>query len=103
MNGQAPGVDPREAIADATSIFRNETMLTADADGEVMMMNVETGTYFALDDIGSEIWRRLESPCSFGELVDELATKYSGDRVEIARDVRALLNSMIARNVVTIA
>jgi hypothetical protein len=99
------GINPAAAAAvlDATMISRSPSVLTAEVDGEVVMMSIEQGRYFGLDDIGSDIWKRLDTPCSFAELIDRLATDYDADRATIAADVRALLGRMAEQDVVRLA
>ena len=96
----AQSVALRPAIVDATIISRSPSVLTAEVDGEVVMMSIEQGRYFGLDDIGSDIWRRIEPPCSFAALIDRLACDYDTDRTTIAADVQALLDRMAAQDVV---
>src|SRR5215472_1674825 len=95
--------DALAAIADATVISRSPSVLTAEVEGEVVMMSIEQGRYFGLDDIGSDIWNRIEPPCSFATLIDWLTTDYDADRATIAADVRALLGRMAAQDVVRLA
>src|SRR5580704_18683471 len=90
-------------IADATIISRSPSVITAEVDGEVVMMSIEQGQYFGLDDIGSDIWKRLDAPCAFADLIDRLAADYDADRANIADDVRALLERMAERDVVRLA
>lgn len=78
-------------------------MLAAEVDGEIVMMSIEQGRYFGLDDIGSDIWKRIERPCSFATLVDGLAADYDADRGTIAADVTALLTRMAEQDVVRLA
>jgi hypothetical protein len=92
--------DPISVITDATVLSRSPTVLAAEVDGEIVMMSIERGHYFGLDDIGSDIWKRLEQPCPFGALIDRLAADYDADRATIATDVRALLDQMMADDVV---
>lgn len=92
--------DPPALIADATVIARSSSVLTAEVDGETVMMSIEGGRYFGLDDIASDIWKRIDPPCTFGELVDRLMADYDADRETIAADVRALLSRMAAQDVV---
>ena len=92
--------DPTSVITDATILTRSPTVLAAEVDGEVVMMSIERGHYFGLDDIGSDIWKRLEPPCSFSALIDGLAADYEADRATIAADVRVLLDGMLADHVV---
>ena len=92
--------DTMPAIFDATVISRSPSVLTAEVDGEIVMMSIEQGRYFGLDDIGSDIWKRIESPCSFAALIDRLIADYDADRATIAADVQALLGRMAAQDVV---
>jgi hypothetical protein len=91
------------AIADATVISRSPSVLTAEVDGEVVMMSIEQGRYFGLDDIGSDIWKRLEPPCSFAALIDKLVADYDADRATIAADVQTMLARMVEQDVVRLS
>ncbi len=101
--GPPDSTDAAVRIADTTIISRSPAVLTAEVDGEVVMMSIEQGQYFGLDDIGSDIWKRLDPPCAFADLVDRLAADYDADRASIAADVRALLETMAERDVVRLA
>jgi hypothetical protein len=90
-------------IVDSTIISRSSSVLTAEVNDEVVMMSIEHGHYFGLDDIGSDIWKRLDSPCAFADLVERLAADYDADRATIAADVRVLLERMAAQDVVRLA
>jgi hypothetical protein len=87
-------------IVDSTIISRSPSVLTAEVDGEVVMMSIEQGQYFGLDDIGSDIWKRIERPCSFAALIDGLAVDYDADRATILADVHSLLLRMAEQDVV---
>jgi hypothetical protein len=90
-------------IGDATMISRSPSVVTAEVDGEIVMMSIEQGRYFGLDDIGSDIWKRIEPPCSFATLIDGLAAAYEADRATIAADVQNLLGRMAEQDVVRLA
>ena len=90
-------------IVDSVRISRSPSVLVAEVDGEIVMMSIEQGRYFGMDDIGSDIWKRIDPPCSFAELIDRLAADYDADRATIAADVRALLLRMAAHDVVRLA
>jgi hypothetical protein len=94
-------IDPAP-IDSQTLISRSTGLLVAPVHDETVMMAIESGNYYGLDDIGSEIWRRLESPSTFAALVDGLAADYDADRAVIAEDVRKLLAVMAEHHVVTL-
>ncbi|MEJ2377814.1 MAG: PqqD family protein [Pseudolabrys sp.] len=87
-------------IDDATLIRRGESMLAAYIGQEIVMMHMTSGRYVGLDDISGDIWRRLEGPCTFGDLIDKLEADYDADRKVIADDVRNLLTEMLANDIV---
>jgi len=89
-------------ISDDTLITRNTGLLAAAVHDETVMMDIESGRYYGLDDIGSVIWRRLEAPCRFVKLIDGLVADYEADRAVIAGDVRKLLSIMAENKVVTL-
>jgi hypothetical protein len=78
-------------------------LISAPVDGEVVILSVERGTYYGLDKIGTDIWQRLESPVRVDALCEDLAARYAADRQTIERDVLALLESLLAEGLVTLA
>jgi hypothetical protein len=77
--------------------------IAAPVDEEIVILSVERGTYYGLDDIGSEIWQRLETPVRVDVLCDALAAKYEGDRATIERDVLQLLESLAADGLISVS
>jgi len=74
-----------------TTVRKAASHLAIEVDGEVMLMSESQGRYFGLDGIGSDIWKRLETPQTLAELCDSLAGDYTVEREIIERDVKSLL------------
>jgi hypothetical protein len=87
-------------IGEATLIHRTASVLTAEIDKQIVMMDIDSGRYLGLDDIGSVIWKRLETPRTLGDLVDCLVEDYDAERAVIAQDVRELLKEMATQGIV---
>jgi hypothetical protein len=68
-------------------IQTNKKILSAVIDNEVVLMSVDQGRYYALDDVASDIGRRLARAPTQTELINELVEHYNGDREHIERDV----------------
>jgi hypothetical protein len=47
-------------------------------DDEVVIIHFDTGNYYSLDSVGTEIWGLIESGASVGEIVASLANRYDG-------------------------
>ena len=70
-------------------------------DGEVVIVNVENGTYYSLRDTGAEVWALLERGVAVRDIVSELGRRYRGTDEEIAAATEALLADMQREGIVT--
>ncbi|MEE4173070.1 MAG: PqqD family peptide modification chaperone [Xanthomonadales bacterium] len=60
-------------------------------DGEYVLLEVESGKYFGLNEVGSRIWSLLESGTSLEDTIDQLQAEYAVERDTLEADVNALL------------
>ncbi len=63
-------------------------------DGETIIIQLETGTYYSLAGSGAEIWAMLAAGRSAGEVVGELEQRYAGSRDELAEATDALVREL---------
>lgn len=76
--------------------------VSCDLEGEAAVLNLKTGVYYGLDEVGASVWRMLNEPRRVDELVDALLGEYDVDREECQRDVIALLGELAVRGLVEI-
>lgn len=80
-----------------TSLFvRNPSVLWTELDSQFLLMDIESGAYFELTGVGSAIWRVLEASRSEADIVDHIVERYSVEKQECERDVRAFLDKLLA-------
>lgn len=82
------------AFTESQRVVASGDLITTRIDGEVMAMNVERGTCYGLDAIGSRIWELMASPVAVGDLIGQLMTEYDVSREVCRDDVIALLTSL---------
>ena len=70
---------------------------------EIVLLDFARGEYFALDPVGSDIWRLVERGATLGEIAAELVTRYDVSHNEALRDSRALLGELLSRFLVVSA
>ncbi len=63
-------------------------------DGEVVIVNLKTGSYYSLDKVGVDVWGLLESGHNVGDVVNGIADRYEGTRTEIERAVIQLATEL---------
>lgn len=90
------------ALDRLSRVRRAADVLATEVGGEMVMMDVEAGLYLGLDTIGTDVWKRLETPRSAAELADELSRDYDAAPAVIERDVLDLLTQLAERRLVVV-
>ncbi len=80
----------RKELLGAEIVRRSGIVFTAVGD-ETVLMGTATGKYYGLDDIGTDVWKRIGSPIAVKELCAALAAEYDGKAEKIEEDVLTLL------------
>lgn len=84
-----------------TPAVNPDLVATPLGDGMVMM-NIVDGRYFTLDDIGADIWNRLDGATSVESLVRDLAAEYDADHARILASTTTLLDELLDNNLISI-
>ncbi|SMC98173.1 lasso peptide biosynthesis PqqD family chaperone [Sporomusa malonica] len=92
---------PKE-ILDDTIVVQAPGLIAADMDGETVMLNIEKGTYFGLDGIGSRIWELIEKPHTVRMVVVGLLKEYDVEEKTCQDDVLTFLNQLFAQGLIQI-
>jgi hypothetical protein len=90
-------------ISSSSVVARSPAMLSAEIDGETIIMSIDNACYFSLNEIGGKIWTLIETPCAFGDRIDRLAHEFDAEAGQIESDAKAFLEQMVFRRVITIS
>jgi len=85
-----------------TRVAPAESVLFRDLDGEAVLLELESGTYFGLDEVGTRFWHVLTV---HGQLADALRALHEEFEVGIEplrRDLCEFVENLIARQLVRI-
>ena len=62
-----------------TIINKNLEIEDTDLDGEKVMMNLEKGEYFMMNEVGSRIWEIISKPINVKDIIETLRSEYEVD------------------------
>lgn len=62
-----------------TVINKNLEIDDTDLDGEKVMMNLDKGEYFMMNEVGSRIWEIISEPINVKEIISTLRNEYEVD------------------------
>jgi hypothetical protein len=87
-------------LVPSTVVVRSSEPLTAVVDGELVMLDARSSSYFGLDGIGTRIWELLEAPRSVDDVCTVLIEEYEVDpetcRTEVLAFITDLLDAQLA-------
>lgn len=83
-----------------SKIVRSENFIAATVDDDIVMMSIEKGSYFSLDDIGSQIWEKMFEPILVSNLCAQLISQFNVEQAQCETDVLAFLSELAAEDMV---
>jgi hypothetical protein len=69
-------------------------------DGEAVIINLDSGNYYSLVEVGSFIWSLIETGASASEVQNLVLQTYQGSATDIGRGVQELLVQLQQENLI---
>lgn len=69
-------------------------------DGEAVMINLDTGSYYSADKIGAVIWALLAAGASGAEIIADIGCRFEGGPAEIQQGVESFLDHLLKEKLV---
>jgi hypothetical protein len=88
----------KKRIAPDTFIQRRNDLLFNEIDGEVVMLSIENGEYYGMDQVGTQIWEIIENPISFKDLINKLCEHYNVTEELCVKDTQAFISQLFEKN-----
>ncbi len=95
-------METKKEISEVTVVTQAAGLVAADLDGEKVMLNIDKGSYYGLNAIGSQIWELLAAPHTIKEIVDMLIKEYTVEETICRRDVLSFVNKLYDRGLIDI-
>ena len=73
---------------------RSDHAMARAVDDELVILDVRSGRYFSLNDVGALVWDRLDGTATPADLVAAITAEFDVDEATAAADLEALLASL---------
>ena len=70
--------------------------------GEAVILNLETGKYFGLDQVGTRMWQLLAEHKQVEPALNDLTTEYDTTRDQLQHDLLELVDNLAAHQLIEI-
>jgi hypothetical protein len=75
-------------------VQRSKNQIACDMDGEVVILDLASGTYYGLDTVGARVWSLIEQPAALPDIHEAIMAEFDVDAQTCSRDVQAFLERM---------
>jgi len=89
-------------ISDALVVKRTANQVCCDMGGESIILNLKSGIYYSLDEVGARIWGLIEQPMSVTGIRDAIISEYEVPAEVCERDIRAFIERMDAAGLIEV-
>jgi hypothetical protein len=77
-----------------TRLHRRQHILKQEAAGTVVLLDVEDGRYFALDEVGGRVWDLCDGNRTVSEIAALIGEEYDAPAETIERDLAELMSDL---------
>ena len=79
-----------------------DDVIFRDLQGEAIILNLTTGTYFGLNEVGTRAWTEFAAAVTLDTVVETLTREYDVDRPTAERDVVELVEALAAKGLIVV-
>lgn len=85
------------SLSASSVVSRNDTNFLANPVGEeIIILNMETGNYLGLNQVGAAIWDQLQQKSSVQQIIDHLVENYEVDADTCSAETIDYLEKILA-------
>ncbi len=86
-----------------TIVSANTLQVTGDLpDGDVVILSLENGVYYGLNEVGARIWKLIQQPVSVRQVNDALLDEYEVDAEQCYQEVVRLLHELFSHELLRV-
>jgi hypothetical protein len=80
-----------------------DDQISCNLDGEAAILNLSSGTYYGLNEVGAIVWDLISSPRRVAEIRDTLLECYDVELAQCERDLNALLRDLASHRLIKVS
>jgi coenzyme PQQ synthesis protein D (PqqD) len=79
-----------------------EDVVFRELDGEAVILNLESGMYFGLDEVGTRIWQLLDTHHSMRRTLEALEAEFDAPTERLASDLTRFVEALRSRGLLAL-
>lgn len=71
-------------------------------DNEAVILNLENGIYYSLNEVGTKVWELMDGKKSIKDLTAAITAQYDVDEMTVEKDIIELVSDLLSEGLVTL-
>ena len=81
-------------ISPASMISPAQNQIASELGGEAVILNLESGMYYGLNEVVASVWEFIQKPCTFASILEHLLAEYDVQPDICEHDLNTILSEM---------
>ncbi len=95
-------MDMTETLTRETTVAVTAQQVSSNLAGEEVILQLESGIYYGLDDVGTFIWEMVQQPHTVGQICDAICAEYEVQPAQCFQDTAQFLSGLIDAQLVEV-
>ncbi|HTC63024.1 MAG TPA: PqqD family peptide modification chaperone [Candidatus Saccharimonadales bacterium] len=91
-----------QTISDRSVVVAAKDQVSCDLAGEAAILNIKSGVYYGLDQVGARIWNLMQEPREVLEIQNAITGEYEVEPEKCAQDLMVLLEKLLAEGLIEV-
>ncbi len=84
----------KSVVFDSSMIIATKEQVSSDLMGEAVILNLSSGIYYGLNEIGAYIWNTLQQPTQVSDIQQAVLAEYEVEPERCKQELVALLEDL---------
>jgi len=95
-------MDENERVSLQSSVKICDDVVSRDLEGEAVILNLETGTYFGLNEVGTRIWTLIQEHESLSRVFEAIRQEYEVSPEALEGDLLRIIDELRRKGLVNV-
>jgi hypothetical protein len=93
---------PVQLSTDHSWVVVNKNQIFSELQGEAVILDINSGVYYGLNQVGASIWNLIQVPKTVKEIKDALLAEYEVDPQACETDILVLIEDLASKGLIEI-
>ena len=90
------------ALSTTSVVVAAKDQVSSDLAGEAVILSLQTGMYYGLDQVAAHIWELLRTPTAVADIRDAIVQQYDVEVEQCERDILSFLHQLAEQGLIEV-